>query len=48
MPPLTRMPPQVGYFLRGTQQFFRFRHQWVFCWSLVLLLIMVWKNWTGA
>lgn len=39
MPPLTRVPPQVGYFLRGTQQFFRFRHQWVFCWSLVLILV---------
>ena len=39
MPPLSRMPSQVGYFLRGTQQFFRFRHQLIFCWSLVLILV---------
>jgi hypothetical protein len=36
---MTRLPPKIGYFLRGTQQFFRFRHQLIFCWTLVLILV---------
>lgn len=39
MPPMTRLPPKIAYFLRGTQQFFRFRHQLIFCWTLVLILV---------
>ncbi len=38
MPPLTILPQSVGYFLRGTRQFFRYRHHLVFCWTLVLIL----------
>ena len=36
---LTRLPQQVSYFLRGTKQFFHYRHHLVFCWTLVLILI---------
>ena len=39
MPPMTRLPPKIAYFLPGTQQFFRFRHQLIFCWTLVLILV---------
>ncbi len=39
MSPLTRLPPQVAYFLRSTQHFFRYRHHLIFCWSLVLILV---------
>ena len=36
---LSHLPDQVRYFLRGTHQFFRYRHHLVFCWSLVLILV---------
>ncbi len=36
---LSRLPQNVSYFLRGPRQFFRFRHQLVFSWTLVLLLV---------
>lgn len=36
---LSYLPDQVRYVLRGSRQFFRYRHHLVFCWSLVLLLI---------
>lgn len=39
MPPLTRVPPKVAYFLRGTQHLFRYRHHLIFCWTLVLMLV---------
>ena len=39
MPPLTMLPPSVVYCLRGTRQFFRYRHHLVFCWTLVLILV---------
>ncbi len=39
MPPLTRLPPKVAYFLRGTQHLFHYRHHLIFCWSLVLILV---------
>jgi len=39
MPHLTILPQSVGYFLRGTRQFFRYRHHLVFCWTLVLILV---------
>jgi len=39
MPPLTRIPPKVAYFLRGTQHLFRYRHHLIFCWTLVLILV---------
>lgn len=38
MPHLTILPQSVVYFLRGTRQFFRYRHHLVFCWTLVLIL----------
>lgn len=39
MPHLTFLPTSVAYFLRGTRQFFRYRHHVVFCWTLVLMLV---------
>jgi hypothetical protein len=39
MPHLTILPQSVMYFLRGTRQFFRYRHHLVFCWTLVLILV---------
>ena len=39
MLPLTRLPSNLRYFLRGTQQFFHFRHHLVFSWTLVLMLV---------
>ena len=39
MLPLTRLPSNLRYLLRGTQQFFHFRHHLVFCWTVVLLLV---------
>ena len=39
MSPLTRIPPKVAYFLRGTQPLFRYRHHLIFCWTLVLILV---------
>ena len=39
MSPLTRVPPKVAYFLRGTQPLFRYRHHLIFCWTLVLILV---------
>ena len=36
---LTRLPSNLRYILRGTQQFFHFRHHLVFSWTLVLLLV---------
>ena len=36
---LTRLPSNVRYVLRGTQQFFHFRHHLIFSWVLVLLLV---------
>ena len=39
MPPLTRVPPKVANFLRGTQHLFRHRHHLIFCWTLVLILV---------
>ena len=39
MSPLTRVPPKVAYFLRGTRPLFRYRHHLIFCWTLVLILV---------
>ena len=39
MSPLTRVPPQGAYFLRGTRPLFRYRHHLIFCWTLVLILV---------
>ena len=36
---LTRLPSNVRYILRGTQQFFHFRHYLIFSWTLVLPLV---------
>jgi hypothetical protein len=39
MPHLTILPQSVVSVLRGTRQFFRYRHHLVCCWTLVLIQV---------